>query len=642
MNALLQNLNPAQFEACTHLDGALLILAGAGTGKTRVLTTRLAHLIASGKARPHEILAVTFTNKAASEMKTRIQKLLHESLGAEQLYVGTFHALSARFLRQYCEEVGLTSRFTILDPDDQLRLMRSILQNSGIEETKQTARHLLYQIESWKNKAWLPDQIPPMDKTQLETNILDNFYELYQERLRDLNAVDFDDLLLHMVMIWKNNSEIIAKFHARFKYILVDEYQDTNVAQYLWLRLLAQKHRNLCCVGDDDQAIYSWRGAEIKNILRFEKDYPEAKIIRLETNYRSTGHILNLASGLINHNQGRMGKALYSNDQMGEKIQLCQLFSGEQEAKHVTAIIESLELKKTPLSEIAILVRTGAQTRIFEEALLHAGFPYQIIGGMRFYEREEIRDIVAYLRLIAQNQDDLALERIINKPARSIGATSLQLLKQQARQRKIPIFTLLQNHLDTISELKTRTRNACQAFVELVESWRQSAQEDDLPTLTRKIIEQSQYQAALDKNPDKMKRDAKSENLRELLIAQSNLADLESFLEHISLVMDNASSTSESVLLMTIHAAKGLEFENVFLPGWEDGLFPSMRTIEESGQSGLEEERRLAYVALTRAKKRVFILHASGRRIYGQWQMSSPSRFLQELPRDSLELTHNY
>ncbi len=647
---LLNALNPEQREACTQLDGALLVLAGAGTGKTRVLTTRLAHLIASGKARSYEVLAVTFTNKAASEMRERIEKLLDISpdgasdIPSGRLNVGTFHSLSARFLRQHSEFVGLTPRFTILDPDDQIRLMRELLTENGAgEDNKNYARMLIYMIDRWKNKAWVPDDVPKDEQVDMMGTNLQDFYQLYQDRLKTLNAVDFGDLLLHMVEIWQKNPDILQKFHQRFRYILVDEYQDTNVAQYLWLRLLAQKNRNICCVGDDDQAIYSWRGAEITNILRFEKDYPESKTIRLEINYRSTGHILHVASKLIDHNQGRMGKKLRSDDEMGEKIRVGQFFSGDEEANFVAQEAESLAMKKIPFNEMAVLVRTGAQTRAFEESLLKLGISYQIIGGLRFYEREEIRDMVGYLRLVAQDNDDLALQRIINKPTRGIGGTSLQTLRQMALTRKMPIYTFLKNELENVPEIKARTRNACNGFVAMIEKARKMAEEEyPLPQITEFLIQESGYRDMLKKNPDKIKSGSKQDNLNELLIAQQQMHDLDEFLEHISLIMDNDTPRELSVYLMTIHAAKGLEFDTVFLPGWEDGLFPSQRTIEESGNVGLEEERRLAYVAITRAKKRTYISHVAGRRLYGQFQMASPSRFINELAEDSIETISTY
>ena len=641
---LLASLNPEQYQACSALDGPLLVLAGAGTGKTRVLTTRMAHLIMSGKAQPHQILAVTFTNKAASEMRERIEKLLGES--GEQvarLNVGTFHSLSARFLRPLAETVGLSQNFTILDMDDQTRLVRELLDDMGVDDNqKNYARSVIFMIDRWKNKAWSPADIPEAEQVDLLGSDLPEIYEAYQNRLQQLNAVDFGDLLLHMVNIWKKHADILAQFHQRFQYILVDEYQDTNVAQYLWLRLLAQKNRNICCVGDDDQAIYSWRGAEITNILRFEKDYAEANTIRLQTNYRSTGHILKVASGLIEHNKGRMGKTLYSNDEMGEKVRLCQLFSGDEEANYVANEVVSLAGKKIPFNEMAILVRTGAQTRAFEESLLHAGVAYQIVGGLRFYEREEIRDMVAYLRVVSQDNDDLALLRILNKPTRGIGGASIQILRKAAMARNIPIYQLMKNQLNDVAEIKARTQKSCDDFVAMIETARAMLVEKTLPEITDYLIKASHYDEYLQKMPDKIKRQGKQENLRELLVAQTSMADLAAFLEHISLVMDGVTRSSESVYLMTIHAAKGLEFDSVFLPGWEDGLFPSQRTIEESGEQGLEEERRLAYVALTRAKKRSYISCASGRRLYGQWHMARPSRFIGELPLESVENLKQY
>ena len=656
MKDLLTGLNPEQKKACETLDGSMLVLAGAGTGKTRVLTTRLANLILSGKAKPYQILAVTFTNKAASEMRTRTANLT--GLNDNELSIGTFHSLSARILRQYAEHVGLSSSFVIIDSDDQLRLMQTLLTEMGIDDNKQIAKSLLYQIDFYKNRGWAPDQLSERDQEDLHSYIYDalekisdnpnadtspnigNIYAQYQARLLQMNAVDFGDLLLHVIHIFNKHPDILERIHNRFRYVMVDEYQDTNVAQYLWLRLFTQKHRNICCVGDDDQAIYSWRGAEIQNILRFQEDFPEASIIRLETNYRSTGHILQTASHLISHNHGRLGKILHSHDgNMGRKVGLYGLYSGEQEASKVAKLIERYQYQENiPLNENAILVRTSAQTRSFEEALLHARIPYQIIGGRRFYEREEIRDMIAYLRLIANPNDDLACMRIINKPTRGIGASSLQMVKDNARRQGLAILPFLQNHLDSLPKLTARSRKALENFTMMMADLTTLKNNVSLPELTDAILSKTHYIESLEKIADKNKRDSKIDNLKELLVAQSNLNSLEEFLEHISLVMDNATSYQKTVFLMTIHAAKGLEFENIFLAGWEEGLFPSARTVEEEGKQGLEEERRLAYVALTRAKKHAHIFHAAGRRLYGQWKMAEPSRFINELPEQSIEI----
>jgi DNA helicase II / ATP-dependent DNA helicase PcrA len=630
----LAGLNEAQGRAVEAVDGPVLVLAGAGTGKTRVLTTRLAHILATRRAWPSQLVAVTFTNKAALEMRERLARMIGET--ADGLWLGTFHAIAARILRRHAEAVGLKPNFTILDADDQLRLIKQIAAAENLDERRAPARAILGAIERWKDRGLVPDKVPLADQGDLANGRMIEIYRLYQDRLRGLNAADFGDLLLHNLTLFTARAEILAEYQQRFRYILVDEYQDTNVAQYLWLRLLAQLHRNLCCVGDDDQSIYSWRGAEIGNILRFEKDFPGAQIIRLEQNYRSTPHILGAASSLIARNEGRLGKTLWTDAHEGEKVTLRGVWDGEEEARWIGDEIEALQHKGEKLSEIAILVRAGFQTREFEERFLTLGLPYRVIGGLRFYERQEIRDALAYLRLVHQPADDLAFERIVNLPRRGLGTSTLQTLHALARARELPLTDTAHILIGT-DELKPAARRALSGFITDLQRWRGLLDNTAHPDLAAQILDESGYTAMwqADKSPDAPGR---LENLKELIAAMAEFDSLAGFLDHVSLVMENTADTgSDMISLMTLHGAKGLEFNNVFLPGWEEGLFPHQRAMDESGLKGLEEERRLAYVGITRARRRAFVSSAANRRVRGQWQSSLPSRFVGELPEDHIE-----
>ncbi len=631
----LTTLNDAQRQAVEALDGPVLVLAGAGTGKTRVLTTRLAYLLAMRRAFPSQLLAVTFTNKAALEMRERLEKMIGAS--TEGMWLGTFHSIAARILRRHAEVVGLKQNFTILDTADQLRLMKQIVQDAGFDEKSVPARSLLGAIERWKDRGLTPDKAGPKDRPDLAGGKAVDLYRAYQDRLLQVNAADFGDLLLHNLTIFGTRGDILTDYQRRFRYILVDEYQDTNVSQYLWLRLLAQQHKNLCCVGDDDQSIYSWRGAEIGNILRFEKDFTGAKIVRLEQNYRSTPPILAAASGLIARNAGRLGKTLWTSSEGGDKVVLKPLWDGIEEARWVGDEIEALQQKGQRLGEIAILVRTGSQTREFEERFITLGLPYRVIGGPRFYERQEIRDAIAYLRLVHQPADDLAFERIVNVPRRGIGSSSLEALHMLARTARLPL-TEAAARLVGSDDLKPAARRALGDFLSLFDHWREVAPSLPHTELAAQILDESGYTDMwqADKSPDAPGR---LENLKELVTAVAEFENLDGFLDHVSLVMENTErGTGEMISLMTLHGAKGLEFDIVFLPGWEEGLFPNKRSMDESGISGLEEERRLAYVGLTRARKRAFVSYAANRRLHGQWQPTMPSRFVDELPPDEVEL----
>ncbi len=633
----LENLNPEQRDAVETIDGPLLVLAGAGTGKTKVLTTRLGHLLSTRKAFPSQILAVTFTNKAALEMKKRVSSLLGGA-PVEGWWLGTFHSIAAKMLRRHAELVGLKSNFTILDDDDQIRLLKQLLEAEGIDNKKWPARMLMGVIQKWKDKGFMPDQITSSDAAHIAEGILPKIYAQYQERLRILNACDFGDLLLHMVTIFKEPqySFILEDYQNRFKYILVDEYQDTNTVQYLWLRLLAQKNKNICCVGDDDQSIYGWRGAEIGNILKFEQDFPGAKIVRLEQNYRSTKHILAAANGVIAHNKGRLGKNLWSADEEGEMVRLRGVWDGQQEAQFIAEEIEDLQRKKTPLSQIAVLVRAAHQTREFEERFIKESIPYKVVGGLRFYERQEIRDAIAYLRVVVQSDDDLAFERIINVPKRGIGDTTVQVIHTLARARGISLFAALRQLLET-EELKPKPRETLRNLVRDFDRWRGHLRDLNHVELTQVILDESGYTGMwqADKSPEAAGR---LENLKEFVGALTEFENIDTFLEHVSLVMDNQEKEGvEMVSVMTLHAAKGLEFDAVFLPGWEEGVFPNQRSMDENGLAGLEEERRLAYVGITRARKRSAIYFAANRLIYGSWTSCLPSRFIDELPKDHVE-----
>jgi DNA helicase-2/ATP-dependent DNA helicase PcrA len=633
--AYLNGLNPPQRQAVLTTEGPVLVLAGAGTGKTAALTARLAHLIASRRAWPSQILSVTFTNKAAREMKERVSAISGGAIEGMP-WLGTFHSVAARMLRSHAELVGLQSNFTILDTDDQLRVLKQLIHAANLDEKRWPARQLAGLIDRWKNRGWTPKQIDAAESESFAAGRGADLYARYQERLRSLNACDFGDLLLHMLSIFRERGDVLEHYRDRFRYILVDEYQDTNSGQYEWLRLLAEPRRNLCCVGDDDQSIYSWRGAEVANILRFEKDFPGATIVRLEQNYRSTGHILAAADGLIAHNSGRLGKSLWTDAGQGDKVRVIGVWDGPEEARRVGEEIETLQRRDITLDRIAILVRAQFQTREFEERFIAIGLPYQIIGGFRFYERAEIRDALAYLRLIAQPADDLAFERIVNTPKRGLGDKAVARIHSHARASQQPLLLAAAQMLDS-DELTPQARRSLGRLVADIARWRQMSGSLPHPELARILLDESGYTAML--QADKSAENAgRLENLAELTRAMEEYENLSSFLEHVSLVMDNDAERGEAkVTIMTIHAAKGLEFAHVFLPGWEEGVFPSQRAMDEGGLASLEEERRLAYVAITRACERCIVLHAANRRIYGQWTSSLPSRFLGELPKPNIE-----
>jgi len=632
---LLSGLNPPQREAVLATEGPVLMLAGAGTGKTAALTARLAHIIRSRLAWPSEILCVTFTNKAAREMKERVGQLVGPAVEGMP-WLGTFHAIAAKLLRRHAELAGLQSNYTIIDTDDQLRVLKQLIQAEGLDEKRWPARLLAQCIDRWKNRGLNPQDLSAGDSEAYANGQGQKFYRLYQERLKALNACDFGDLLLHMLNILRAHREVLAQYQQRFKYVMVDEYQDTNQVQYLWLRLLAQERKNICVVGDDDQSIYSWRGAEVANILRFEQDFPGAKVIRLEQNYRSTPDILAAASGLIDANSQRLGKTLWTERNGGDKVRVIGVWDGPEEARRVGEEAERLEREGASLAEAAILVRAQFQTREFEDRFIATGLPYKIVGGFRFYERAEVRDALAYLRLIAQPSDDLAFERIYNTPKRGLGDKTLEKLHRHARSRAVPLSLAAVEIADT-DELPARARNTLVALMRDVARWRDLAKQTTPAELARTVLDESGYTAAL--QAEKSAESAgRLENLAELARAMEEYETLGDFLEHVSLVMDNeANDSAEKLTIMTIHAAKGLEFDNVFLVGWEEGVFPSQRALDEGGLASLEEERRLAYVAITRARRRCTILHAANRRIYGQWTSSLPSRFIAELPEAHIE-----
>jgi DNA helicase II / ATP-dependent DNA helicase PcrA len=632
----LSGLNPEQRAAVEANEGPVLVLAGAGTGKTRVLTTRIAHLIATGKAYPSQILSVTFTNKAAREMRERITAVIGPVAEGMQ-WLGTFHSIGTKILRRHAELVGLRSDFTILGTDDQLRLMKQVIELEGIDEKRWPARQLAGHIDGWKNRGLGPDQVPAGEAGAFANGKGGRLYRAYQERLKTLNAVDFGDLLLECLRLWREHPDILEQYQNRFRYMLVDEYQDTNVAQYLWLRLLAQARKNLCCVGDDDQSIYGWRGAEVDNILRFEHDFPGATVIRLERNYRSTGHILSAASGLIAKNQGRLGKTLRTEDEPGEKVTITGAWDSEEEARLISEEIEALHAKKHSLSEVAILVRISAQMREIEDRLVTLGVPYRVIGGPRFYERAEIRDALAYLRVVNQPADDLAFERIVNTPKRGLGDATIQVLHNHARAARVPLMEAARFIVET-DELKPKPRGTLRDLLISFGRWAKLSETMSQSEVAQTVLEESGYTDMWqkDKSADAAGR---LENLKELVRSMEEFPDLQSFLEHVSLVMEaNESDTVERVSLMTLHAAKGLEFDTVFLPGWEEGLFPNQRALDESGRAGLEEERRLAHVGLTRARRRAKIYFASNRRIHGLWNSTVPSRFIDDLPESNVEV----
>ena len=636
MTEYLARLNPEQRQAVEAVDGPVLVLAGAGTGKTRVLTTRFAHILLTGRAAPGQVLAVTFTNKAAREMRERVGAILGRP--AEGLWLGTFHALCARMLRRHAELVGLTSSFTILDSDDQLRLLKQVMEAARIDAKRWAPPALMGMIQRWKDRGLTPDRVTAAEEGDFAGGQSRNLYAAYQARLKQLNTADFGDLLLHMTEILRGHPEILAQYHQRFRYVLVDEYQDTNLVQYLWLRLLAQSHKNICCVGDDDQSIYSWRGAEVENILRFEKDFPGAQIVKLERNYRSTAPILAAAAGLIANNEGRLGKTLRSgrNDAHGEKVSVVSLWDSDEEARMVGDRIEALRREGHLLAEVAILVRTGAQTRAFEERMITLGLPYRVVGGLRFYERAEIRDAIAYMRVLHQPSDDLAFERIVNVPRRGVGDVALRAMHMTAREQEIPL-ALAGERLVQSGGLKGRVGAALKELFQQFARWREELPRDGHVLTLAKMLDESGYTEMWkqDKSPDAPGR---LENLKELVRALADFETLAGFLDHVSLVMENEQNAEgDRASMMTLHGAKGLEFDTVFLPGWEEGLFPSQRTLDEGGLKGLEEERRLAYVGLTRARKLAVVSYAANRRLYANWQSSIPSRFVDELPDAHVE-----
>lgn len=632
--AYLSGLNPPQREAVLTTEGPVLVLAGAGTGKTAALTARLAHLIATRRAWPSQILAVTFTNKAAREMKERVSAISGGAIEGMP-WLGTFHSVAARMLRSHAELAGLQSNFTILDTDDQLRVLKQLIVAANLDEKRWPARQLAGLIDRWKNRGWTPAEIDAGESEAFAGGRGAELYAAYQERLKTLNACDFGDLLLHMLVIFRRHPDVLDAYREHFKYILVDEYQDTNQGQYEWLKLLAEPRRNLCCVGDDDQSIYSWRGAEVANILRFERDFPGAAVIRLEQNYRSTPHILGAASGLIAQNAGRLGKTLWTEQPQGEQVKIIGVWDGPEEARRIGEEIETYHRSGGSFDDAAILVRAQFQTREFEERFIAIGLPYQIIGGFRFYERAEIRDAIAYLRLIVSPADDLAFERIVNQPKRGLGDKAVATIHRHARATSQPLLLAAATLLDS-DDLTPQARRSLGRFVADVARWRS---QDTLPhpELARILLDESGYTAML--QADRSAESAgRLENLAELTRAMEEYDSLGAFLEHVSLVMDNDEARQgEKVTIMTIHAAKGLEFDTVYLPGWEEGVFPSQRAMDEGGLASLEEERRLAYVAITRARCRATILHAANRRIYGQWTSSLPSRFLAELPKEHIE-----
>jgi len=660
----LDDLNPAQRDAVERLDGSVLMLAGAGTGKTKALTARIAHLLSTGRARPNEILSVTFTNKAAREMKERVGRLLGQP--AEGMpWLGTFHSICVKLLRRHAELVDLKSNFTILDTDDQLRLLKQLIQAANIDDKRWPARMLAGIIDDWKNRALTPDKVPAADAGAYNNKGIE-LYAQYQTRLRELNAVDFGDLLLHMVTIFQTHTDVLEQYQRWFRYILVDEYQDTNVAQYLWLRLLAGAHKNICCVGDDDQSIYGWRGAEVGNILRFEKDFPGAHVVRLEQNYRSTPHILAAASNVIRGNENRLGKELWTNAKEGHKVNLIGHWDGEEEARWIGEEIDALQggtrgIRPMNLDEIAILVRASHQMRAFEDRFLTIGLPYKVIGGPRFYERMEIRDAMAYFRLVVSPGDDLAFERIVNTPKRGLGDKAQQTIQMTARENGVSLVDGARIAVDT-GLIKGKGGKALRELIDGLARWNGMTRgprieiEDDSVIddgtaplrfgepevshieLAQIILDESGYTAHW-QNEKTPEAPGRLENLKELVNQLDNFENLQGFLEHVSLVMDNEQDgDGAKVSIMTLHAAKGLEFPAVFLPGWEDGLFPSQRSMDESGIKGLEEERRLAYVGITRAEEVCTISFAANRRVFGQWQNSMPSRFIDELPEDHVEV----
>ncbi|HBH88912.1 UvrD-helicase domain-containing protein [Ponticaulis sp.] len=633
----LEGLNPEQKRAVETVDGPLLVLAGAGTGKTRVLTTRLAHIIRTGRAKPWQTLCVTFTNKAAREMRERAMNLIGPE-GEGLRWLGTFHSISAQILRKHAELVGLKSTFTIIDTDDQIRLCKQIIEAEGIDPKRWTPRFMAGLIDGWKNRALLPGKVPPDEAYQFADGKGIKVYDIYQKRLSVLNACDFGDLLLLTIRLFQENPDVLEEYHNKFRYILVDEYQDTNIAQYLWLRLLARGTGNICCVGDDDQSIYGWRGAEVTNILKFEQDFDGAEVIRLERNYRSTGHILAAASHIIQENRGRLGKTLWTEGEQGEKVQLRGIWDGEAEARLIGEDIEQWQRGGGQLADCAVLVRASWQMRAFEERFIMLGIPYKVIGGPRFFERAEIRDAMAYFRLIRSEDDDLAFERVVNQPKRGVGAASLQKLQAIAREDGRSLNTICRMVLQT-DEVKGSAKRGLTSFMNHLDMWRDKHHAGISHTeLAEQILDESGYTDMLraDRSPQAATR---LDNLKELVNAMGQFDSLAAFLEHVQLVMDASteSGTDDEVQIITLHGAKGLEWPLVFLPGWEEEVFPSKRSIDENGNKGLEEERRLAYVGITRARQSCRISFVANRQIYGRWQSVIPSRFVDELPHENVE-----
>ncbi len=630
--SFLADLNPEQRQAVLTTEGPLLVLSGAGTGKTKVLTTRIAFLIHQKLARPWQILAVTFTNKASREMKERLETMI--GADARSVWLGTFHSIGVKIINKYAPLLGLESNFIVLGTDDQERLLKQILSDAGVDTKKYPPATLLDIIQRWKDKGLPPESVTSAYNTTFCDGRALEFYQTYQRRLKTLNAVDFGDLLLLPLLLFQSHPDILETYQNQFKYILVDEYQDTNIAQYLLLRLLAQKNRNICCVGDDDQSIYSWRGAEVENILSFQTIFKDALLIRLERNYRSTSHILGAASGLISHNAGRLGKTLRVADAQidsGEKVIVHGFWNGEQEVETIVEEIENAHRLGTPLSHMAILVRAGFQTRAFEEVLMRYGVPYKIIGGFKFYEREEIKDAIAYLRLISNTNDDLAFMRIINKPRRGVGDQAMQSLTNTAKEKHISLYNAI-----AWSALRPTLRKTLDAFIEQVKNWQQQAQTLEPKILLQQILEESGY-LTLWRQEKSVDSETRLENLTELYNVLGEFQNIRDFIEYASLVTDTDEKTDgDQLVVMTLHASKGLEFDHVYLPGWEEGLFPHQKAIDEAGDFGLEEERRLAYVGLTRARKRAFISFAQNRRVYGQWQSAVASRFIDELPPEHI------
>jgi DNA helicase-2/ATP-dependent DNA helicase PcrA len=632
----LDGLNPEQRAAVEAVDGPVLVLAGAGTGKTRVLTARIAHILCTGRARGSEILAVTFTNKAAREMKERIGALVGGAVEGMP-WLGTFHSIGVKILRRHAELVGLKSGFTILDTDDQIRLTKQVIESEGLDKDRWPGRQLAALIDGWKNRGLTPDKVPRGEAFAFAEGKGAALYAAYQRRLKELNAADFGDLLLEVLRLFLEHPDVLADYQRRFRYTLVDEYQDTNVAQYLWLRLIAGGSPNICCVGDDDQSIYGWRGAEVDNILRFEADFPGAKVIRLERNYRSKGHILAAASGLIAHNKGRLGKTLFTDDQMGEPVVVSGMWDDDEEARSVGEDIEALKNRGVRLNSMAILVRASFQMRAFEDRFVTLGLPYRVVGGPRFYERQEIKDAIAYLEVTLNPTNDLKFERIVNVPKRGLGDTARKRVNELARARTIPLYQAAREIVET-EELTGKARRSLADLVAAFERWRGRIDGMKHTELAELILDESGYTQMWqnDKSPQAHSR---LENLKELIRFMHEFETLQGFLEHVSLVMDaDAQDGDDRVSLMTLHAAKGLEFDVVFLPGWEEGLFPHQRSLDESGQAGLEEERRLAYVGLTRARRQAKVSFVQNRRNRGLWQAAAPSRFVDELPGANVEV----